>query len=227
MSNKWVIDKQFDTCYGHRVFTQTLNTEFTEKGHTCAACRHIHGHQGKIHIFLESDTLNPNGMVEDFVHLGWFKNFIDDTIDHKFIVSCEDPMFERIVGGTISGQMELNNGIPTGKFVTMDQLNLPRANGTTRQLPLLPITVKGSSAILGYKIDTSVSCVLGKDDVFVDSSDKEIYDSFVIVNFVPTSENLCKWLFDIAQEKMSKLGVKVSRLDFFETPKSRSSYRAK
>lgn len=222
---KYIIDKQFDTCYGHRVFTQTLNTSFTEKGHTCAACRHLHGHQGRIHIFLESDTLNPNGMVEDFVHLGWFKNFVDDTIDHKFIVSRDDPMFERIVGGTIGGQMELSGGIPNGKFKTTERLNIPRANGTTRSLPLLPITVKGSHTVLGYKIDTLASCVLGRDDVFISSDDKEIYDSFVIVDFVPTSENLCKWLFDIAQEKMDELGVTVSKLEFYETPKSRSSYQ--
>jgi 6-pyruvoyltetrahydropterin/6-carboxytetrahydropterin synthase len=49
-------------------------------------------------------------------------------------------------------------------------------------------------------------------------------EGYLIVDFVPTSENLSKWLFDIVNSKMSQIGVKVSRIDWFETPKSRSSY---
>lgn len=88
---KWEIDKSFDFCYGHRVHNQTLNTEFTENNDGCLACRHLHGHQGKIKVFLESDELN-DGMVTDFKHLGWFKNFLDDNLDHKFIMDINDPL---------------------------------------------------------------------------------------------------------------------------------------
>jgi 6-pyruvoyltetrahydropterin/6-carboxytetrahydropterin synthase len=67
---KWSIDKQFDFCYGHRVWSQELNAEFSLD--SCLACRHLHGHQGKIKIYLESDSLE-NGMVTDFKNLNWFK----------------------------------------------------------------------------------------------------------------------------------------------------------
>jgi 6-pyruvoyltetrahydropterin/6-carboxytetrahydropterin synthase len=52
----------------------------------------------------------------------------------------------------------------------------------------------------------------------------ELYESFVIVDFVPTSENLAKWIFDMAQEKMSKIEIRVSYIDFWETPKSHCRY---
>ena len=88
-----LIDKQFDFCYGHRVWNQTLDPEFAED--TCLKCRHLHGHQGKIHVYLEliedTDTL-VNGMVTDFKHLGWFKRWVDDVLDHKFIMDIDDPV---------------------------------------------------------------------------------------------------------------------------------------
>jgi len=88
---KWKIDKSFDFCYGHRVWSQELNADFTGSEGACLACRHLHGHQGKIKIILESDKLE-RGMVTDFKHLGWFKNFLDDVLDHKFIMDINDPL---------------------------------------------------------------------------------------------------------------------------------------
>ena len=42
------------------------------------------------------------------------------------------------------------------------------------------------------------------------------------MDFVPTSENLSAWLLKIVQEKMAQIDIKVSHLEYFETPKSRS-----
>ena len=50
----------------------------------------------------------------------------------------------------------------------------------------------------------------------------EMYEGYIIVDFVPTSENISTWLMQIIQKKMEKLGVKVSHVEFLETPKSRS-----
>lgn len=88
---RYTIDKSFDFCYGHRVWSQELNIDFTENGDSCLACRHLHGHQGKVKVFLSANSLQ-NGMVTDFKHLGWFKNFLDDTLDHKFIMDINDPL---------------------------------------------------------------------------------------------------------------------------------------
>ena len=49
-----------------------------------------------------------------------------------------------------------------------------------------------------------------------------MYQGYIIVDFVPTSENLSHWLLKIVDEKMSKIGIKVSHIEYFETPKSRS-----
>jgi len=173
---KWQISKQFDFCYGHRVWSQELNVDFALD--ECLMCRHLHGHQAKIIVHLESDKLQ-NGMVTDFKHLNWFKKFLDDTVDHKFIIDINDPLFDTLLP----------------HYTSKKEFHLMNEN---------------------YKIP-NISII--KDEP---SHIKEMYEGYIIVDFVPTSENLSTWLLKIVQEKMSQLDVKVSHLEYFETPKSRS-----
>ncbi len=173
---RWNISKQFDFCYGHRVWSQELNKDFALD--ECLMCRHLHGHQGKVLVHLESDSLQ-NGMVTDFKHLNWFKKFLDDTVDHKFIIDIHDPLYETL--------------LPHYK----DKQNL-------QDMPE------------DYKIpDLSILKDEPKHII-------EMYEGYIIVDFVPTSENLSAWLLKIVQDKMIELNIKVSHLEYFETPKSRS-----
>jgi len=87
---RWIIDKAFDFCYGHRVWSQKLDKTYSLDA--CLMCRHLHGHQGRIKIFLSSEELRE-GMVTDFKHLNWFKEWLDTTLDHKFIIDRNDPLF--------------------------------------------------------------------------------------------------------------------------------------
>lgn len=176
---KWTIAKEFDFCYGHRVHNQTLNSEYSIDNR--CVCRHLHGHQGKVIVRLSSDTLN-SGMVTDFKHLNWFKKFIDDVLDHKFIIDRGDPMFDTIVPSQadIIGWKVFPEGY---NIVDLEKINYSTQNGLI-----------------------------------------EILEGFVVVNFVPTSENLSKWLFGIVEQKMAPLGIQVDSVHFYETPKSSSQY---
>ena len=174
---KWQISKQFDFCYGHRVWSQELNKEYALD--ECMMCRHLHGHQGKVLVHLESDTL-VNGMVTDFKHLNWFKKFLDDVVDHKFIIDINDPLFPTLLPHYVSKQ----------NFHTMKE---------NYKIPDLTIVQNEPSHI------------------------QEMYEGYIIVDFVPTSENLSYWLLKIVDEKMSKIGIKVSHIEYFETPKSKST----
>ena len=53
---------------------------------------------------------------------------------------------------------------------------------------------------------------------------QEKYESYVMVDFAPTSENLSKWMYDVMSMKISKTGIKVHKVEWYETPKSRSTY---
>ncbi len=175
---RWEISKQFDFCYGHRVWSQELNVDFSLD--ECLLCRHLHGHQGKIIVHLQSDNLQ-NGMVTDFKHLNWFKKFLDDVVDHKFIIDINDPLFETL---------------------------LPHYKNTTKQ--------NFHKMNENYMIPNLT--IIKNEPLHI----KEMYEGYIIVDFVPTSENLSAWLLKIVQNKMSQIDIKVSHLEYYETPKSKS-----
>ena len=199
--SKWVIDKTFSFCYGHRVWSQLLNKEFCDIGDCQAKCRHLHGHEGLVHVFLEGETLE-RGMVTDFKHLGWLKNFIDSVLDHRFIIDADDPMYHQLVACVYK---DLTGRLP------------PTA--AQPDYYLKPIYIPGTDVVAAHELDMEPL------QRFNATADFEVLQGYVVVDFVPTSENLSKWIYNVAATKMAQLGVKVSQVDWYETPRSRSSYR--
>ena len=193
---KWIIDKEFAACFGHRVHNQRLDTRFTENGNACLACRHLHGHQMIIKVFLESTNIDENDMVTDFKHLGWLKQFIDDVIDHKFMIDKKDPLFKDIAGLLCTEEMLIK--MPENYWV-------PNLTAIRNYCDL---TVEN-----GSNTEAEAQAIFEK------------YEGLVIVDFVPTSERLVEWLFYIVKEKMKDLkGVKVNAVEYWETPKSHSRF---
>lgn len=71
---------EIDFCYGHRL----LNYE--------GKCRHLHGHNGRVLITLESASLDPRGMVIDFGDIKQVvRTWIDANLDHRMILHRDDP----------------------------------------------------------------------------------------------------------------------------------------
>ena len=190
---KWTIDKSFDWCYGHRVWSQELNAEFTGADGACLACRHLHGHQGKLKVHLQGEALT-RGMVTDFKHLGWFRTFIDDVLDHKFIMDITDPL--------------VPHEVP-------DFIDYNFASGTHSNHTKILDLNKCKHYAEGYWM-LNLDSLSGIQEQAV----IEKYEGMVFVDFVPTSENLSAWLLGIARKKMAELDVEVVAVDFWETPKS-------
>jgi 6-pyruvoyltetrahydropterin/6-carboxytetrahydropterin synthase len=199
---KHIIDKSFSFAYGHRVHNQRLDTQFTEGGNACLACRHLHGHEGLVKVFLEEiDTgvnIKNTGMVTDFKHLGWFKDFIDDVLDHKMILDLKDPLLKEecpyLLDDSGEFSMDFIFEMPEGYF-------LPDLQSLRKTL---------DKYIDKYNFDKEEA-----QAIF------EKYEGLVFVDFVPTSENLAGWLLGIAQKKMQNLeNIRVKAIEYNETPKS-------
>lgn len=205
MGNRWMIDKQIDFCYGHRVWSQQLNADYCATGDACTKCRHLHGHQGEIHIFLEAKELD-SGMVTDFKHLGWFKDFVDDFLDHKFILDLNDPWFAQILNAK---PVFNDQGILTALSVTQ-----PLNTKDGREIKVKGVYIPGTDKLAGYQLDI--------DDL--SGPEREFYEGFFLVKFLPTSENLTKWMFESVQERMALINVDVTKVTLHETPKSRAEY---
>jgi len=75
------VTKHIDFCYGHRL----LNYD--------GPCRHLHGHNGRVEIDLQSEQLDARGMVYDFSDIKRaLKTWIDDTLDHRMLLCKDDPI---------------------------------------------------------------------------------------------------------------------------------------
>lgn len=85
---------------------------------------------------------------------------------------------------------------------------------------LVPVTLHGQEDehILGWTLDL--------EDVEPGTPEYEYLEGFFLVDFVPTSEKLSEWIYQLTQSKMSEIGVKVDRAEWWETPKSCSVYEA-
>jgi 6-pyruvoyltetrahydropterin/6-carboxytetrahydropterin synthase len=125
-----------------------------------------------------------SGMVTDFKHLNWFKEWLDSWLDHKFIIDLSDPLNFDMVSDFVD-----EVGV-----VDRAKLNYHDTGLYTPKLELLP---KDAPQALIEK-----------------------YEGFVFVDFVPTSENLTSWIFEIVSKKMKPLNVDVVAVEFWETPKS-------
>ena len=198
-AHRWTIDKQFDFCFGHRVWSQDLNTKYSLDG--CLACRHLHGHQGKVKLFLGANKLQK-GMVTDFKHTNIFKKWLDDIMDHKFIIDMNDPLFENLAGDIL---LTTDNNLPWYENLMVDynyeyDYARPDLDHITDILSKLNISDAQKQAIM------------------------EKYEGLIIVDFVPTSENLCKWWYEVANKMLNELGIDVVAVEYWETPKSHCRY---
>ena len=81
------VSQAIEFCYGHRL----LNYD--------GKCRHLHGHNARAEIELNSEELDDRGMVFDFSDIKKaVKSWIDENLDHLMILNEKDeiiPMLEK------------------------------------------------------------------------------------------------------------------------------------
>jgi len=74
------ITQQIDFCYGHRLLNYV------------GKCRNLHGHNGRVQISLEAESLDDRGMLVDFTDIKKsISTWIDDELDHRMILHEDDP----------------------------------------------------------------------------------------------------------------------------------------
>jgi 6-pyruvoyltetrahydropterin/6-carboxytetrahydropterin synthase len=74
------VTKAIQFCYGHRL----MNYD--------GKCRHLHGHNGKVEIELETEKLDAIGMVRDFTEVkDVIAVWLDRELDHKMLLRKDDP----------------------------------------------------------------------------------------------------------------------------------------
>ena len=156
-------------------------------------CPHLRGQSATIDIILNGADI-----------AGWLDLFMQQNFNNRCIIDHADPAFSLIVGGIVTFKEDdenqpmlfIDNSIVTGT------------------LPIIPIIVTGTDETVAYKFDTSVDNING--------AFRELLESFVVVNFVPTAENLSEWLYNIIN--VNTTGG-VAEVSWSETPNIQSIFR--
>lgn len=203
-----LISKTFKFDAGHRVPTQHLDIK-----HSCNApnkCRHIHGHEYKVDVCLTSSMLH-DGMVMDFNNLNFFKRFIDKVLDHKFIIWVEDDLLINMFFKDNDEIMKSINKFKLDKDTCDD--------GITNK----------------FKLDKSENnyddiLILQGRDISDDLNVRDLYESFVIVKFIPTAEELSYFLYKQIYNYFEENGLStymIESVTVHETSTSSATYKHK
>jgi 6-pyruvoyltetrahydropterin/6-carboxytetrahydropterin synthase len=80
------VTREIAFCYGHRLLNYS------------GKCRHLHGHNGRVVIVLESESLDSRGMLVDFVEIKQkVQRWIDENLDHNMLLCRDDPILPMLI----------------------------------------------------------------------------------------------------------------------------------
>lgn len=191
---RYIGNESIEFCYGHRVH-----------GNPTSLCSSLHGHQGRLELYIEGTTNDEPPII----NFEWLHTFIREHLDHKFILDLNDPWFNNIIN--------LEPIWRTGYYKPILSHFKPRISLNTTDeevLQAIPVYIADTKILAGYKVDASE----------MNGCEKEFFRGFFLTSFLPTHEHFAEWIYKITEAKLEPLNVRVSRVDWFETPKSRSSY---
>jgi 6-pyruvoyltetrahydropterin/6-carboxytetrahydropterin synthase len=88
MTNNKIITahRYHDISYGHRVYQHE------------SKCARLHGHNGRIHFYAETNNLDFVGRVIDFSILkSTMCDWVEDNWDHRFLIYEKDPWAQKLI----------------------------------------------------------------------------------------------------------------------------------
>ena len=126
------VSQEIDFCYGHRLLNYS------------GKCRHLHGHNGKAVVVLETADLDERGMLVDFADIKrTLCTWIDAELDHRMILCDADPAvpFPKVAGGT---KLLLIRDNPTAETIARLIFDHAAAQG----LPVVEVSLWESTQVL-------------------------------------------------------------------------------
>lgn len=132
----YTVVKELDFSYGHRL----INYE--------GKCRHLHGHNGRLEIHMQTDALDGRGMVMDFGDIKRkVADWVDRELDHKMLLCKDDPALARLK--EMGEPVYVLDQNPTAENIAKLVFEYARAQGLPVQKVTLWETATSSATFAG------------------------------------------------------------------------------
>lgn len=212
----YVIEKQFEAHVAHRVHNQCLYDCLRGGEKRPEPCKSWHGHTANFIVRLESNRL-VNEMVLDFNLLNFFKAALNEHYDHRWTICRDDPLFDFLVDHAYQC-LDGCEDVECAPVKIIDDLD-------------------GGEGYRAYTVD--ISDEIRNHHGNVGEPLIELLDSFTIVDFTTTSENLAHWAYNVIDRYLARVcettkdeglreilkNVKVHSVSYKESPKSMATYQ--
>lgn len=204
MSEYFSISKTINFVAGHRVPSQDLSK--IGFNNVPNKCRHIHGHEYKLQVFLGSEKLGEDEMVLDFTFFNYFREFIDKVIDHKFIAYYKDELVWKMLLGINKNDKRFKAFISDISITEKDTLKDKIKTIEINQYPTVVIydSELYEDDLKNFKFTLTVTA----DEFHV-----------VLLPFVPTAENLSIYFKNVFQKILPE-NINIDKILLYETEKA-------
>lgn len=218
----YYIEKSFEAAVAHRVYNQYLNNDLRDNNLRPCPCKNIHGHTATFLVGLSSKEL-VNDMVLDFNMIGFVKKALDLYYDHRFTICKDDPLTEYLV--TKSYNVVKQEAIDAG-LIKRDEID-----HYDIKLDVVE-DLDGGEHYRCYRVFVPAALRKTYNPLV------ELLDSFTIMDFSTTSENLAHWMYNVVTKRLNDVcnttndsvlkeilkHVKVEKVSYKESPKSIAVY---
>lgn len=165
-------------------------------------CRMIHGHTADLSLIVKYDSnkINHHQVARNVSEL---LAFMDAKVANRFIIDHADPMFYALV-------VSLYECLAKEYGVDISKLH----HGIFPNITLPAIN---------YEVANEVNL-----DYFHRAKDSPIYDvlkSYFITNFCPSSDNLAKWFFELADSHIGNIGATLDSVEWSSVPNRKVIYQ--
>lgn len=207
--DRWITEHTHSISYSHRVWSHPHETG-----------RRIHGHDAEVRVSIR-DTENADfGLATDPDEIDWFCDLLKNHIDHRFIIHLEDPWLLNIINakpiyrtvGSISPRADGSEQTQPAGSLDSIQTHMPLNTFDGSTIPARPVYAAGCDHLIGHRLNTYE----------LSGPEREFFDSFFLVTFVPTTDNLAKWFY----EMIAATGVDVAEVVVDIWPKNAVRYSA-
>lgn len=141
----WQAKRYHDISCGHRVV-----------GHE-GKCRHLHGHNYRVHFTCEADALDNVGRVIDFSDMkSKLCMWLEENWDHRMLLWEQDPVASALIDDSI----ETGDGTTLGNGIVLVPFN-PTAENIAKHLVLVvgPQQLEGTGiALVHCEVEETRKC---------------------------------------------------------------------